>query len=196
MATQGKILANTGGTIPALKTNSFYQLIEEKVISGAAVTSFDFDYVLNGNADGGYIIELDFNNPTASDSYYFLRLNGAEVVVAQSYYQETGASGLANSYSTGIQGGMLGLDATTAENGIAIIRIPFSKTGTGNWERFVFWETSHVSTGSSIVEVTNAAHLLTTPANSVNIVSLGIGAAVASSIGSGSVARLKKLKGF
>ncbi len=165
-----------------------YELIEVINIS-SAVTTQDFSTVLDGDNDGGYIIELNIVNGAAASTNYSIRVNAATWAVNRQYIYATSTT-LSGARDTGTSILAIATSAGDGDEGIAFVRIPFSKTGR---QRLAYCEGSHAGSTTSFVELFNMFIQVTTPATTTNITSLGVVASQTSGIGVGSVMRLYKL---
>ena len=158
-----------------------YQLIEEITITSAAQTK-DFAETLDGDSDGGYIIEFYLVNGTGGTSTLNLRINEADWAVTRTRLRQTGLS-VAGLRDNNINFG----SATTSSEATFMIQIP--KSSTGN-RRHVFVDT--VENSSTLIFI-DARFDVTTPSAATNITSLGIASDVEDGMGVDSVMRLYKL---
>ena len=191
MATGKNILKNTNGTT---RIDGIMQLIEEIEITGAAVTNFDFATVLDGNNDGGYMIEgFYINDSTAGNSNLRMRFNAAQCVTDRSFVYQTGASTLTGGYQAGgATPNIVGAEDAdgTAVQSAFIFNMPISTTGQ---ERFWSSVSSKAVAGSGRVGIFSIEGRMTTPNTATNITSIGVVSDIANGIGIGSIFRLWRL---
>lgn len=160
---------------------SGYELIEEIIVTSAVQTQ-DFASALDGNNDGGYIIEIYLVNDDGSTSVVNLRINGADWAVTRSRLRQTGIS------VAGLRDNNINFGAPiTSSEATFIIRIP--KSSTGNRRHVI----SEVAEDSTNVVQSKYTFDVTTPTSATNITSLGIASTVVSGIGVDTVMRLYKI---
>ena len=184
------LLKNSDGTA---RINGVMQLIEEIEIAGAAVTTQDFATVLDGDVDGGYMIEMTVLNGAAAYSIYRPRINGAVCQTTRSRIFQTSTS-LTGVYQTAAGSNIvLAFQSTTAtgKQGSAIVTIPVSVSGLA--QRFCTVVGSRGNDNTNRVERVDFDGIITTPSAAINIVSIGVMSDTASGIGIGSVFRFWRL---
>ena len=158
-----------------------WEMVEEIVIA-SAVTTQDFTATLDGDVDGAYVIEGRVVNDQGSNAGLSMRINGATWAVNRQYLQATSTT-ISAARDTGIQFAFA--NATTATN----FKVEINAIKTGDVRNA--W-TREARGSTTTIMVTNIVFDITTPANSVNITSLGLISDLASGIGIGSVLRLWK----
>ena len=156
-----------------------WELAEERVITSASTTE---DFTVDGEADGGYMIEGVLVNDQGTGGAVNLRVNGANAVMNNQYISASGTS-----ISTSRNSGVSWICSTTANKSTGFqVAIPVSRKDDA---RMVFTDSAQNESTMS-KEMISAS--LTTPAASTAITSIGIGATAADNIGVGSVIRVWK----
>jgi len=163
-------------------TGNIWELIEERVISSASTTETFSS--LNGNSDGSYMLQFALINDQGSSSNYNLQLNGSNWACDS---ERLTASGATVSSANGTE--ILICSAQTMEGSAGLLTIPALRTGDLRMAN-CYW---HERTGAN-TQTKWYGYNITTPANSVNITSLGVTSTTASAIGIGSVLRLWKVR--
>jgi hypothetical protein len=167
-----------------------WDLVYEHVFTGPATSNQMPVNSLDGDADGGYLIEILFNNLIAGSVSVLLNYNNdtGDMSSSPTQYVIVNGSSLTAIRNTGTLA--MGINCATANWGRSLIHIPFSRTGNA---RFVSYEHSRVFDSTSLLVVDYRGNM-TVPATGVNITSFGIEATTASAIGAGSHFRVWKLK--
>ena len=182
-------MANIGGGGPTgrpASTTGGWRLLETKTqaVKGG---DLDFDTVLTGDTSSGYKIEAWITNDDASATHVRLRVNGADSVVAR---QKQGITNATVSNAIDATSTMLTINAagSAADTGTIIAEFPFPSAAS---HRQLFTRGSHLGAASTdLSEMQNTVLTLTTPANGVEVVGLGVHSSVADGIGAGSIIRL------
>lgn len=168
-----------------------WQMVEERTTT-AASQFFEFQARLDGDQDGGYMIEAYINGNTSGlDCNYRLAINGRTCTVERSYIFQSGASSYVNGIQSGVADATLGLDVTTARQGFVQYYCYFPESSCDN--RYFFAEATHNGTGGNRVEDCRNVIQVTTPTAATNIVSIGIHAQQALGMIAGCKYRLYKL---
>lgn len=156
-------------------------VVEELTITVAA-TTIDIPG-LDGDNDGAYLLEGVLMNNTASNSSYYLRLNGADVVGNRLYLS-------INPAYDAYRDTVMTLGAASAGNsGSFKLEFPISATGTDRYAN------SHViRNNNATIFIQRYGLNISTPNSATNITSIGMRASSVDAIGIGSVIRLWRIK--
>lgn len=168
-----------GYQAPGASSNRL-QLVEETVISGAAVQNSDFSTVLAGDTDGYYMVTGTIVNDDGSANQIIPRLNGASIACNHQKQIATGTS-MTAARSTDVH--MIG--CTAGHHGHFVFWIPKTETGT---ERCIIYNASRNDDAN--IRNDFGTMQINTPTTATEITSIGIGTNVTSGIGVGSVIRL------
>lgn len=169
-------------TIRGEQLKDIWEMVEEITI-GSAVTTQDFTATLDGDVDGAYMIEGRIVNDQVSNASINIRINSANWATNRQYNSASGTSVTASRDTA------TNMALAIANGGYTQFRTFFPCVITGDGRTCYTIETRGNTTSLANITFT---HDITTPANSVNITSLGVASSIASGIGVGSVLRLWK----
>lgn len=169
--------------------NSLWQMVEEITITTAHQAQ-DFQYILDGDNDGGYKIEGFL---TASQGTFCIRVNGRYYDGNRTYFYQNSAASVGCNVQTPINDIFLVLAAATSTNGMSEAVLEWPETG---MERFWMIKNTHADTNTNRVEAFSEIFQWTGFPTSEKIIRLGVGNInnTANSLGVGSVLRLYKQK--
>jgi len=154
-----------------------WRFIEEKIITGAAVTDFDFAAVLAGDTEREYmIVGRVFNT---ADQWIYLRLNGAE---AAGFVQWVDGSGNAMTAARYADCRLIN-GSNTYETSFQIV-LPDTATNATHARQYISNSSNHAGAAANSCDYFGGTY--TTPASGDEITSIGFKSGVAGGIGVGS----------
>ena len=176
----------SGGVAPPVPpVTGVMKLIEEFVVTGVPIKSFDFSSVLSGETDGQY--ELDYYVISVNDEPLHLRINQAIASASRTVLEVVAASiasfGASDTFIARLNGG----DSHGGK-----VYIPFCKTST---KPRIMYTIGSVKSDAGSAEIFIGSYKLTIPAESVVITRLGFTQGIltnAATIDVGSTFRLWK----
>lgn len=153
-----------------------WQLVEEKIVSGTSLGSYDFTVPLNGNADTEYAITSYIVNDNTGSASYSLRINSTAMAGSRQCFssQDTTVAGKRD-----LSGTFCDYLLSTQS---AMYKIDMPKSLAGSISRFLLVN-GCFATGSPTQQLEMKGINITNPTPATNITSLGIECDIVSGLG-------------